>query len=213
MNRPAPSLLKPRKAPQQARSTATLEAIHTATIQVLLAEGVGRLTTARVAERAGVSIGTMYQYYPHKQALLFAMIEQQLETVVSFMLAAAGQLRGQDAGTVAEGLALAWLEAKTPESVAFRTLYGLAAEFDCEAGMGRALEQMTEVFSGLLAAAPDSNFSDCDEVAFMLALLIGGSVRLVLDAAASPDNLARLRKELPRACRAYIATANRRLGD
>lgn len=208
MNRPLPSLLKPRKAPQQARSTATLEAIHTATIQVLLAEGVGRLTTARVAERAGVSIGTMYQYYPHKQALLFAMIEQQLETVIGYMLAAAERLRGQDAGTVAEGLALAWLDAKTPETEAFRTLYGLVAEFDLAAGMGRALEQMTDVFSGLLAAAPDARFADRDAVAFMLAALIGGSVRMVLDTTPSPENLARLRQELPRACRAYVAAAN-----
>lgn len=207
MKRPGPSALQPRKAPKQARSTATLEAIHTATIQVLLTGGVGRLTTARVAERAGVSIGTMYQYYPHKQALLFAMVEQQLETVVSFMLAAAERLRGQDAGAVAEGLALAWLDAKTSESHAFRTLYGLVAEFDLEAGMGRALDQMTKVFSDLLDAAPDAHFSNSSEVAFMLAVLIGGSVRIVLDVAASPDNLARLREELPRACRAYIATA------
>lgn len=207
MNRPAPSVLKPRKAPQQARSTATLEAIHTATIQVLLREGVGRLTTARVAERAGVSIGTMYQYYPHKQALLFAMIEQQLETVLGFMLTAAERLRGQDVGTVAEGLALAWLDAKTPESEAFRTLYGLVAEFDLAAGMGRALEQMTEVFSDLLAAAPDAHFADRDAVAFMLATLIGGTVRMVLDTAPTPENLARLREELPRACRAYVAAA------
>jgi len=207
MTRPSPSLLKPRKAPKQARSAVTLEAIHTATIQVLLAQGVGRLTTARVAERAGVSIGTMYQYYPHKQALLFAMVERQLETVVGFMLAAAARLRGQDTGTIAEGLALAWLDAKTPESEAFRTLYGVAAEFDLATGMGQVLHQMTQVFSDLLAAAPDSHFVDCDAVAFMLAVLIGGSVRMILDTAASPDNFARLREELPRACRAYIAEA------
>lgn len=149
----------------------------------------------------------MYQYYPHKQALLFALVEQQLDTVFGFMLAAAERLRGQDAGTVAEGLALAWLDAKTPESEAFRTLYGLVAEFDLAAGMGRALEQMAGVFSDLLAAAPDAHFADCDAVGFMLAALIGGSVRMVLDTADSPDNVARLREELPRACRAYIAAA------
>lgn len=207
MNRPSPSLLKPRKAPKQARSTATVEAIHTATIQVLLAEGVGRLTTARVAERAGVSIGTMYQYYPHKQALLFAMVEQQLETVVGIMLAAADQLRGENVATVAEGLALAWIDAKTAESEAFRILYGVAAEFDLATGMGLVLEQMTTVFSDLLTAAPDVRFTDCDTVAFMLATMIGGSVRMVLDTTASPENVERLRRELPLACRAYIAAA------
>lgn len=45
------------------------------------------------------------------------------------------------------------------------------------------------------------------EAAFMLAVLIGGSVRMVLETAGSPENLARLREELPRACRAYIAAA------
>ena len=207
MNRPSSALLKPRKAPQQARSSATLEAIHTATIQVLVAQGVGRLTMARVAERAGVSIGTMYQYYPHKHALLFAMIEQQLQTVTNFMLGAAEQLRGQDAGTVAEGLAMAWLDAKTSESEAFRALYGIAADFDLEEGMSKVLEQMTLVFADLLAAAPEARFTDCNSVAFMLAVLIGGSVRIVLDIARSAQDLVRLRQELPRACRAYVQAA------
>lgn len=210
MNRPSPQLLKPRKAPKQARSIATVEAIHTAAIQVLLAEGYGKLTTVRVAERAGVSVGTMYQYYPNKQALLFAMIEEQLESVAVFMLDAAERLRGRGAEDIAEGLALAWLDAKTSESEAFHALYGLVAEFDMEAGMGRVLKQMTQVFSDLLASDPNADFVDRDAVAFMLAALIGGSVRMVLDAAASPGNFARLRTELPRACRAYIATAKKR---
>ena len=204
VNRPDPSQLKPRKAPRQARSAATLDAIHTATAQVLAAEGSSRLTTARVAERAGVSIGTLYQYYPNKLALLFAMVEQQLNTIADFMLAATEQLRGQDAGTIAEGLALAWLDAKTSESEAFRAIYNLSAEFDMGAGMRRVFEQMTRVFSDLLADAADVRLMDCDAVAFMLAAMIGGSVRLILDAAPSPDNLARLRGELPRACRVYV---------
>jgi len=49
-------------------------AISEATIQVLLSDGVERLTTTRVAERAGVSVGTLYQYYPNKQSLLFAVL-------------------------------------------------------------------------------------------------------------------------------------------
>jgi len=66
---------EPRKTPVQQRSTVTVEAISEATIQVLLAVGLDRLTTTRVAERAGVSVGTLYQYYPNKQALLFAVLK------------------------------------------------------------------------------------------------------------------------------------------
>lgn len=207
MNRPAPALLQPRKAPQQSRSTATIEAIHIATIQVLLAGGVGRLTTTRVAERAGVSVGTMYQYYPHKQALLFAIVERQLEKIMIDMLAATERLSGQDLTTVAEGLATAWLDAKMADIVASRAIYGIAAEFDLAEAMGQAMTLMVEVIGQLLASVPDKRFADPDSAAFMLAALLGGSVRVVMEAGASECDLARLRRELPCACHAYLAAA------
>ncbi|NIF24350.1 TetR family transcriptional regulator [Candidatus Pantoea multigeneris] len=62
-----------RKSPKQARSARLVEAILQAATQVLLQEGMPRFTTARVAERAGVSIGSLYQYFPNKAALLFAL--------------------------------------------------------------------------------------------------------------------------------------------
>src|ERR1700723_4265054 len=74
---------EPRKTPLQARSTVTVESIREATIQVLLSHGAERLTTTRVAERAGVSVGTLYQYYPNKQSLLFAVLEHHLNRVAA----------------------------------------------------------------------------------------------------------------------------------
>src|ERR1019366_3903488 len=74
----AQSAFEPRKTPIQARAAITLGAISEATIQVLLSHGADRLTTTRVAERAGVSVGTLYQYYPNKQSLLFAVLEDHL---------------------------------------------------------------------------------------------------------------------------------------
>lgn len=207
MNRPAPDLLQRRKSPRQARSAATVEAIYTATIQVLLAQGVSRLTTTRVAARAGVSVGTMYQYYPHKQALLFAVVERQLEMITAAMLAAAERLEGREISAVAEGVALAWLEAKTSDIIASRAIYGIAAEFDLGEVMQRAMARMMEVIKGLLLAAPDAQFADPDSTAFMLAALLGGSVRVVMESDASGEDLARLRRELPRACHAYLSAA------
>lgn len=209
MKRAAPALLKPRKTPRQARSTVTVEAIFDATIQVLLADGVGRLTTTRVAERAGVSVGTMYQYYPHKQALLFAIVERQLETITSAMQAATEQLEGNDVATVADGLAVAWLDAKVADMVASRAIYGIAAEFDLGELMQQSMRRMTEVIRKVLSAAPDARFADLHSAAFMVAALLGGSVRVVMEADPSDDGLARLREQLPRACRAYLAAANR----
>jgi AcrR family transcriptional regulator len=62
-----------RKRPQQARSTELVAAILDAAVQVLAKEGAQRFTTARVAEKAGVSVGSLYQYFPNKSAILFRL--------------------------------------------------------------------------------------------------------------------------------------------
>ena len=62
-----------RKQPQQVRSTELVTAILDAAVQVLAKEGAQRFTTLRVAERAGVSIGSLYQYFPNKAAILFRL--------------------------------------------------------------------------------------------------------------------------------------------
>ena len=65
--------LSSRKKPQQARSSDLVAAILEAAIQVLSKEGATRFTTTRVAERAGVSVGSIYQYFPNKAAILFRL--------------------------------------------------------------------------------------------------------------------------------------------
>jgi AcrR family transcriptional regulator len=62
-----------RKQPQQARSAELVATILEAAVQVLAKEGAQRFTTARVAEKAGVSIGSLYQYFPNKAAILFRL--------------------------------------------------------------------------------------------------------------------------------------------
>lgn len=62
-----------RKEPKQARSNELVSAILEAAVQVLAKEGAQRFTTARVAERAGVSVGSLYQYFPNKAAILFRL--------------------------------------------------------------------------------------------------------------------------------------------
>lgn len=62
-----------RKQPQQARSTELVKSVLDAAVQVLAAEGAQRFTMARVAERAGVSVGSLYQYFPNKAAILFRL--------------------------------------------------------------------------------------------------------------------------------------------
>lgn len=65
----------PRKRPRQARARLTVGAILEATAQILAKDGLRGLTTNRVAERAGISIGSLYQYFPNKSALITALME------------------------------------------------------------------------------------------------------------------------------------------
>lgn len=62
-----------RKQPKQARSAELVATILEAAVQVLAKEGAHRFTTARVAEKAGVSVGSIYQYFPNKAAILFRL--------------------------------------------------------------------------------------------------------------------------------------------
>jgi AcrR family transcriptional regulator len=91
--------VKPRKTPRQSRARATVEAIVEATAQLLLEEGFDKFTTARVAERAGVSVGSLYQYFPNKAALASALIDRSCE---DFLTAFARTLAARHHATLAE---------------------------------------------------------------------------------------------------------------
>jgi len=67
---------KPRKKPQQARSGVTYNTILDAAAQVLKAEGYAQATTNTIADRAGVSIGSVYEYFPSKEAIFASLIER-----------------------------------------------------------------------------------------------------------------------------------------
>jgi AcrR family transcriptional regulator len=69
--------IQTRKQPQQARSNELVRAVLKAAVQVLAKEGAARFTMARVAEKAGVSVGSLYQYFPNKAAILFRLQSEE----------------------------------------------------------------------------------------------------------------------------------------
>jgi len=83
-DRPSASISSRRK-PKQARSADLLQAILQAAIQVLAKEGVSRFTTTRVAERAGVSVGSVYQYFPNKASILFRLQSDEWQQTTEMM--------------------------------------------------------------------------------------------------------------------------------
>ena len=71
-------IVTPRKKPLQSRSRATVQAVLTAAAHILEERGLSGFNTNAVAERAGVSIGSLYQYFPSKDAILLALMEQSM---------------------------------------------------------------------------------------------------------------------------------------
>jgi AcrR family transcriptional regulator len=88
---------RPRKQPRQARAQHTVEAIIEAAARILEEQGHGGFTTNAVAELAGVSIGTLYQYFPDKDALLGALIARETARLVEEAEAASVIAPGQQA--------------------------------------------------------------------------------------------------------------------
>lgn len=80
---------EPRKHPSQARSSATVDAMLEATARIVESEGLDMLTTNRVAALAGISIGSLYQYFPSKEALLVALVRRERETLLQDIYKAA----------------------------------------------------------------------------------------------------------------------------
>lgn len=82
----------PRKLPQQGRSRATCDAILEAAARIIARDGLAGFNTNAVATRAGVSIGSLYQYYPNKDALMVALIDRQQRQQLDNLIAAASQI-------------------------------------------------------------------------------------------------------------------------
>jgi AcrR family transcriptional regulator len=74
---------KPRKPPSQSRSQATVEAILAATARVLVARGYAGANTNAIADIAGVSVGSVYQYFPNKDALIAALHERHVRQLLA----------------------------------------------------------------------------------------------------------------------------------
>ncbi len=82
MKRP---LTKPRKNASQERSRATVDALIAATARILVREGFDKASTNRIAEVAGVSVGSLYQYFPSKEALVVAVIERHQQDILQLV--------------------------------------------------------------------------------------------------------------------------------
>lgn len=92
---PRRPLTNPRKRASQKRSRATVDALIEATARILVREGFDRASTNRIAEAAGVSVGSLYQYFPSKEALVAAVIDRHHQELMYVVRAALAEVMAQ----------------------------------------------------------------------------------------------------------------------
>ncbi len=199
-----PSPLAPRKRPRQRRSEVTVDAVFQASIQVLLADGLQSLTTTRVAERAGVSVGTLYQYFPNKHAPLYAVLEQHLTRVSLAVGAAALSVHGQPLASMVAAVVEAFVRAKTAHVDEARALYAVASELDTAELVKDVAQRGRDVLAALLETAPGVRFEAPALTAFMLVGAMVGATRAMLEEGASAEMLAALPGQLTSMCLGYL---------
>jgi AcrR family transcriptional regulator len=197
-------LLEPRKSPVQARSVASVDAILQATIQVLLGVGKERLTTTRVAARAGVSVGTLYQYFPNKRALLQAALKRHLQEVTATVERVCREQQGNTMHQMAEALITAFLTAKMRDAKTSAALYSVASDVDGARIAQRMGVRINQAIVEMLTAARAPLAKDPQIVASMLQSAMGGVSRRLLESGAPEKHYEPLRQELIFLVSAYL---------
>src|SRR5580658_5598980 len=198
---------EPRKTPIQARSTVTVEAISEAAIQVLLSQGAERLTTTRVADRAGVSVGTLYQYFPNKRSLLFAVLEHHLNDVAARVEAVCESACHKPLAEMIREMVEAFVDAKMERADISVALYRVSADVGGPALIKRVSQRSRKAVEAMLQTAPDAK-SPPDKFAIDIMLAaMAGAMRSLLEAGPSPSTVRKSREQLVLLCQSYMAAA------
>src|ERR1700723_3749376 len=202
---------EPRKTPLQARSMVTVEAIAEATIQVLLSHGADRLTTTRVAQRAGVSVGTLYQYYPNKQSLLFAVLENHLTRVMATVEVACERACYKPLAEMIREMVKAFVDAKMDRADISVALYRVAADVGGPALIKRINQRSRKTVEAMLETASDIK-SPPDQLAIEIMLsAMAGAMRFLLEAGPSPATVRKAREQLVLLCQSYMTAGTAKL--
>ena len=176
---PAGRALRPRKRPRQERARRTVAAILEAAAQVFERQGYASGTTDAIAERAGVSIGSLYQYFPNKDAILVALAEHHVEEGLEWMesLLAEASFRPPDLAPLLRRFVEAMIALHRREPRLHRVLF---EEAPLPPSLRRRLAQREEDLASrvadLLAVHPDLEVPDAGLAGYLLVRTVEGLV-------------------------------------
>lgn len=192
---------KMRKKPTQARAAATIDAIVEAASQILQREGEDAVTTGRIAERAGVSIGSLYQYFPNRDAILIALNARQREEIVAEVAKSLSEIEGKNGEEIVRRV-IATLVATFRPRRSRRRLVALASALRAERGdeTGVLLDRIGDLIMAMSRKFPRAPVRPLTRVsAYVLTRAVMGAIRSavvensrVLDDPEFEEELARL---------------------
>ena len=203
-------VLEPRKSPVQARSAASVDAILEATIQVLLSAGKERLTTTRVAARAGVSVGTLYQYFPNKSALLQAALKRHLDEVIEAVERVCREQKGQTLQRMATVLITTFLNTKMRDAKTSVALYSVSSDGDGVKMARQMGVRSNKAIVEMLKTSREALTKDPQAVAAVLQGAMGGVSRRLLESVTPEKEFELLREELIAMACAYLESCTQR---
>jgi AcrR family transcriptional regulator len=181
-----------------------VDAILEATLQVLLGVGKERLTTTRVALRAGVSVGTLYQYFPNKSALLQAALKRHLDSVTDAVELVCKEQKGRTLREMVTALITIFLAAKMKDAKTSVALYSVSSDVDGS----RIVQQMgirsNKAIVRMLETACEPLRTDPQLVASMLQGAMVGVSRRMLESGTAERQFDSLKEELIFLACAYV---------
>lgn len=194
-----------RRTPTQARAQVTREAIVEATAQLLVEEGYARATTNRIAERAGVSIGSLYHYFARREDIVAAVVERLAERQIARTGELLQGVGGPDPVATVRALVRAAVTAQRVDADLSHVLLTQVPRENVEGLDRRWKQRLTELVAASLVAS-DVRPQRAELAAWVLVRAVFGVVR---DAIAERPELLRgdaLVDEVSELVAAYLAS-------
>ncbi len=163
----------PRKIPKQVRSLATVASIVEAAARILEKHGHEGFSTNRVADLAGVSVGSLYQYFPRKDALLGALILRETSRLIDDAKTASGEPSGRAGLSALIGACVAH-QMRRPALARLLDFEEARLPFDAE--IQRVGEQFRAITTGMLARPDIPHQPDMAQAAGDVAAIIKGMI-------------------------------------
>jgi AcrR family transcriptional regulator len=187
-----------------------VDAILEATIQVLLGVGKERLTTTKVAMRAGVSVGTLYQYFPNKSALLQAALQRHMDEVTEAVERVCKEQKGNTLQQMATALITAFLTAKMKDAKTSVALYSISSDVDGAKIVQQVGVRCNKAIVGMLTTSCEPLSKDPQLLASMLQGAIAGVSRRLLESSAPEKQFDTFCQELIFFACAYLEACSTR---